>query len=171
MNLQMADEGFIQRAIMVAWQARLAGADPYGAVLVKDGAIVQEGYDASVEQSDPTAHAELTVIRNYCRLEQQFVLAGYTLYASAEPCMMCSGAIRWSGITRVVYSVSQQRVQALSGGRPTASYLPLVNGVYQRVEIVGPLLEEEGLRVFEGYHFDTKPVRHHEHWRTKRASA
>lgn len=49
MNLQMADEGFIQRAIMVAWQARLAGADPYGAVLVKDGAIVQEGYDASVE--------------------------------------------------------------------------------------------------------------------------
>jgi tRNA(adenine34) deaminase len=124
--------------------------------------------DGSVEQSDPTAHAELTVIRDYCQSKQQFVLSGYTLYASAEPCLMCSGAIRWSGITRVVYSVSQQRVQELSGARPTASYLPLVNAVYQRVEIVGPLLEKEGLRVFEGYQFDTKVVRHRELWQKKR---
>ena len=92
----MTDEHFLRRAIALAFQARENGCDPFGAVLVKDGVILYEGYDHCVDMSDPTYHAELSVVSNYCRSEKLFSLHGCTLYCSAEPCPMCIGAIHWS---------------------------------------------------------------------------
>ncbi|MBN1963702.1 MAG: nucleoside deaminase, partial [Anaerolineae bacterium] len=91
------DDYFLRLAIQLAQQGRAAGADPFGAVLVgPDGVIAAQDFDRSVARSDPTAHAELAVISAYCRAQHVFDLSGYTLYSSAEPCVMCSGAIHWA---------------------------------------------------------------------------
>jgi tRNA(Arg) A34 adenosine deaminase TadA len=153
------DEYFLRRAIALADEARQRGADPFGAVLVKDGVILHESSDRSVESSDPTFHAELSVISEYCRREMVMSLAGCTLYASTEPCPMCAGAIHWSRISRLVFSVSQQMLNASSGGRPKPSAASLL-AEYKQVEIVGPLIPDEGWKTFEGYTFTSKIARH-----------
>ena len=155
-------EEFLRRAIVLAHQSRQQGGDPFGAVLVFDNRIVHESTDRSVESSDPTFHAELSVISEYCRQQHQFRLKNFTLYTSCEPCLMCAGAIHWSGITQVVFSTSQQMLQQLSGGRRKPTLASLLNAERQRVEIIGPLLPEEGLSVFEGYTFVPKVERHHQ---------
>ena len=141
--LESSDEQFLRLAIALARRARRQGADPFGAVLVADGVVVHQAYDRSVEFSDPTFHAELSVISEYCRAHSQFSLDGYTLYTSTEPCAMCTGAIHWARISRVVYSVSQAMLQQLSGGRPKPSAQSLLNWDHRMVSIVGPLLPDE----------------------------
>lgn len=157
------DEDFLRLAIDLARRARDQGADPFGAVLVRDGVVVHQAPDRSVALSDPTFHAELSVISEYCRAHRQFSLKDYTLYCSTEPCAMCAGAIHWARISRVVFSVSQTMLQARSGGtlKPCATTL-LPMGSHP-VEIIGPLLPDEGLSVFDGYTFVPKVVLHRRH--------
>jgi tRNA(Arg) A34 adenosine deaminase TadA len=155
-----SDEEFLRQAIALAHQARQQGADPFGAVLVVDGAVAHQAYDRSLGLADPTFHAELSVISEYCRGQRRFSLEGYTLYTSAEPCAMCAGAIHWARISRVVYSVSQVMLQQLSGGRPKPNCESIINSGHRQAEIVGPLLPEEGLAVFDGYTFPSKVERH-----------
>lgn len=162
------DEQFLRRAIELARQARQQGDDPFGAVLVIDGAIVHESCDRSVVTSDPTFHAELSVISEYCRAHQRIALDGFTLYSSTEPCPMCAGAIHWSMISRVVFSVSQAMLQTRSGGRPKPSCAGIINSGSRQVEIVGPLLAEEGLAVFDGYDFVPKEARHRQRFPPER---
>ena len=95
------DHRFLRRAIDLAKKAFRSGSDPFGAVLVQNGVIVYEASDRSVELSDPTYHAESAVIAEYCRSRHRFSLEGYTLYASTEPCVICSGAIHWARISKV----------------------------------------------------------------------
>jgi tRNA(Arg) A34 adenosine deaminase TadA len=154
------DVAFLRQAIALARLAREGGADPFGAVLAYDGRAVAASSDRSVALSDPTAHAELDVIRSYCRQAHCFALEGYTLYCSAEPCAMCAGAIHWARISRVVFSVPQADLQRRSGGRPKLGCAAIINSGHRRVEIVGPLLREEGLAVFAGYDWPTKVARH-----------
>lgn len=156
----MNDEHFLRRAIALALMAREHGCDPFGAVLVKDGTILYEGYDHCVEMSDPTYHAELSVISNYCRSERVFSLHGCTLYCSAEPCPMCIGAIHWSRISRVVFSVSQQMLHEWSGGTLKPSHAQIAEFGFLRTEFVGPLLPEEGLKAFDGLPKVSKIERH-----------
>jgi tRNA(Arg) A34 adenosine deaminase TadA len=158
--MQATDEQFLRQAIALARQAREQGADPFGAVLVIDGSVRHQSRDRSVEMADPTFHAELSVISEYCRAQQQFALEGATLYTSSEPCPMCAGAIHWARISRVVFSVSQVMIQQRSGGRPKIDCAAIINAGHRQIEIVGPLLAEEGLAVFEGYTFSTKTARH-----------
>ncbi len=155
-----ADDIFLRRAIQLAGEARAAGADPFGAVLVRDGVILHQGRDRCVEVSDPTFHAELSVISEYCRSAGVFALDGCTIYCSAEPCPMCAGAIHWAQVSRVVFSISQAMLQAMSGGRPKPPAEPLVNMGRRRIAVIGPLLAEEGLAVFEGYTWTSKVERH-----------
>jgi tRNA(Arg) A34 adenosine deaminase TadA len=154
------DEGFLRQAIALAHRTRQQGADPFGAVLVLDGTAVHQAWDRSVECSDPTFHAELGVISEYCRAQRFFSLDGYTLYSSTEPCAMCAGAIHWARISRVVFSVSQAMLQEISGGRPKAGCESIINLGRRKVEILGPLLPEEGLAVFDDYLFVPKAARH-----------
>ena len=79
------------------------GGGPFGAVIVKDGEIVAEGSNSVTLLSDPTAHAEVTAIREACRQLGTFLLEGCTIYTSCEPCPMCLGAIYWAGIQRIYY--------------------------------------------------------------------
>ena len=154
------DEHFLRLAIKLAAEARTLGADPFGAVLVREGVVLAQARDRSVEVSDPTYHAELGVISAYCRDRQVFYLEGCTLYCNAEPCPMCAGAIHWARILRVVYSVSQAMLQGESGGRPKPACEPIVNMGNACAEVIGPLLPDEGLAVFQGYTWPLKVERH-----------
>jgi tRNA(Arg) A34 adenosine deaminase TadA len=145
------DTTFLRLAIDLARRAREAGADPFGAVLVRDGHVLHQAGDRSFALSDPTYHAELAVISEYCRQAGTMSLAGCTLYASTEPCPMCAGAIHWARLARVVFSVSQVMLQQFSGGHPKPPCGPIINMGIARAEVVGPCLADEGLAVFEGY--------------------
>ena len=158
--MESYDIDLLRLAIALAERARRQGADPFGAVLAVDGSVVHQAYDRSVEFSDPTFHAELSVISEYCQAHRRFSLEGYTLYTSTEPCAMCAGAIHWSRISRVVFSVSQAVLQGLSGGRPKPSAQSILHSRHGKVEVIGPLLPTEGLAVFDGYTFVPKVQRH-----------
>lgn len=147
------DEQFLRHAIALAQQVRQKGAEPFGAILVIDGLVVAQAHNRSTEVFDPTRHAELSVISEYCQTQHRTSLEGYTLYSSTEPCPMCAGAIHRARISRVVFSVSQAMLQQLSGGSPKPGCEGIINTGYMQAEIVGPLLPEEGLAVFGGYTF------------------
>src|ERR1051325_6840714 len=88
---------FMQRAIELAIEnvkARRGG--PFGAVVVRNGAILAEGTNLVTSTLDPTAHAEITAIRAACRAAATFQLNGYEIYTSCEPCPMCLGALYWA---------------------------------------------------------------------------
>ena len=154
MNLN--DQPFVREAIALAMAARNLGEYPFGAVLVLDGQVVHQAHDRCISLNDPTAHAELLILSEYCRKHQAINLNGLTLYSSTEPCVMCAGAIKWARVSRVVFSVSQAMLQELSGGKPKPSCASIINTGGRTVEIVGPLLPEEGLKVLEGFDFKAK---------------
>lgn len=79
------------------------GGGPFGAVIVKDGKIIARGANRVTANNDPTAHAEVTAIRNACSEMKTFKLEGCTIYTSCEPCPMCLSAIYWAGIERIYF--------------------------------------------------------------------
>ncbi|HEV3218767.1 MAG TPA: nucleoside deaminase [Candidatus Acidoferrales bacterium] len=97
----------MQRAIELAIEnVRGGNGGPFGAVIVKDGAVLAEGANQVTSSNDPTAHAEIVAIREACRKLGSFQLDGCELYASCEPCPMCLGAIYWARPARVFYGAS-----------------------------------------------------------------
>jgi tRNA(adenine34) deaminase len=155
-----SDETFLRLAIALAREARDQGADPFGAVLAAEGRVVAQTIDRSVESSDPTFHAELSLISQYCRTHHTMSLQGFAIYCSTEPCPMCAGAIHWAQISRVVFSVPQSELQARTGGSPKMAASNLIGSNRRPVQVIGPLLLDEGLAVFEGHTFTPKMVRH-----------
>jgi len=97
-------EIFMRRAIELARQGMNAGAGgPFGAVIVRDGEIVGEGWNRVVGTNDPTAHGEVTAIRDACARLGTFSLAGCEIHTTGQPCPMCLGAIHWARIGRIYY--------------------------------------------------------------------
>ncbi|MCA1716689.1 MAG: nucleoside deaminase [Actinobacteria bacterium] len=150
------DTGHLRRAIDLAFRARERGDRPFGAVLVgEDGQVLAEGENTQTTERDVTGHAETNLLREVCRLHDAETLAVSTLYASGEPCAMCAGTIFWSGVGRVVYGASAGRIRELSrdsGTRPVLrlSCREVLAAGTRPTEVVGPILEEEAERVFEG---------------------
>lgn len=105
------DEQFMKRAIELSSLAVKHGNEPFGAVLVKDNKIVFENENQIHTASDPTFHAELGLIRRFCSENQIEDLSDYTLYTSCEPCFMCSGAMVWSKLGRMVYAASNKDLE------------------------------------------------------------
>jgi len=87
---------------------------PFGAIVVKDGAIVAEGVNRVTATNDPTAHAEVLAIREACKKLGRFNLAGCEIYSSCEPCPMCMGAIYWAHLARVYFASAAE--DALKAG-------------------------------------------------------
>ena len=109
------DDLFLSRAIELARQGSERGeGGPFGAVLVRDGKIIAEGWNRVVASRDPTAHAEIGAIRAACAAAGSFHLPNTTLYASSEPCPMCLSAAYWARIGRIVFANS--RAEAASIG-------------------------------------------------------
>jgi guanine deaminase len=104
---------FMQRAIDLAiGNANARRGGPFGAVVVRDGAILAEGTNLVTSTLDPTAHAEMTAIRAACRAAASFQLNGCEIYTSCEPCPMCLGAIYWARPDRVYYACTREDAAA-----------------------------------------------------------
>ncbi len=108
------DDLFLRRAIELARQGSERGeGGPFGAVLVRDGKIIAEGWNRVVASRDPTAHAEIGAIRTACAAADNFHLPNSTLYASSEPCPMCLSAAYWARIERIVFANSRAEAAAI----------------------------------------------------------
>ena len=107
------DLKFMQHAIELAKRAELEGEVPVGAVIVKDGEIIAEGWNRPIASHDPTAHAEVQVIRAAAVKLGNYRLPDTTLYVTLEPCLMCMGAISHARIKRVVYAATDPRAGAV----------------------------------------------------------
>jgi tRNA(Arg) A34 adenosine deaminase TadA len=156
MALERADETHLLRAIELAHQSRANGNHPFGALLVAASARVVVEAENTALTEDVTGHAELKVVRAASKQLDFASMEGATLYASTEPCAMCSGAIYWSGVGRVVYALSAETmmtfVNDLSGSATLA--LPC-REIFARggrsVEVSGPHLVDQASAVHKGY--------------------
>lgn len=147
----------LRRAIGISAAAVRARNHPFGALLVDaDGAVVLEAENSVTTTGDVTGHAETNLVRLASTSYAAEVLRGCTLYTSCEPCAMCSGAIYWAGIGRVVYALSEIRLLELTGvhaENPTL-YLPCrdVFACGQRpTAVTGPLIEDEAAEHHQGF--------------------
>jgi len=151
-----ADETLLRLAYDVARRAHQHGNHPFGAILVgPDGQILLESENGYLPDRDMTAHAERTLATRASREWRPTFLAGCTVFTSAEPCAMCAGAMYWAGIGRVVYGLSEDRLRTLTGNHPENPTLDLpcrrvFESGQRRVEVVGPLLEDEGAALHAG---------------------
>lgn len=151
------DIDFLRRALEVAQSAREHGNHPFGALIVDEhGQILVEAENTVVTENDCTGHAETNLVR---KASQQFsveVLRKATLYTSTEPCAMCAGAIHWGQIGRVVFALSETSLYQNIGNHENNEALTLpcrdVFACTERpIEVVGPLIEDEGWQVHEGF--------------------
>lgn len=102
----------MSRALELAREAERAGEVPVGAVIVKDGAIVGEGWNRPISTSDPTAHAEIIALRAAAQTLGTYRLLDTTLYVTLEPCAMCAGAMVHARVKRLVFAATDPRAGA-----------------------------------------------------------
>ena len=108
------DDQFLARAVELAREGSERGeGGPFGAVIVREGKIIGEGWNRVVVSRDPTAHAEILAIRAACAAVDRFHLPNSTLYASSEPCPMCLAAAYWARIERIVFANSRAEAAAI----------------------------------------------------------
>lgn len=150
------DLKFIRIAIDIARRAREKGNHPFGSLLVDDtGHVLLEAENTVVTDRDCTGHAETNLMRLASQKYDRDFLAKCTLYTSTEPCPMCSGAIFWGNVRRVVFGLSQAGLYALIGEEDEDIFLLPCRTVYKDVrkpiDVVGPVLEDEAKKVHEGF--------------------
>jgi tRNA(Arg) A34 adenosine deaminase TadA len=107
------DARFMEMAIRLSEDNIDTGGGPFGAVIVRDGTVVATGTNRVVPNNDPTAHAEVTAIRNACASLGTFNLSGCTVYSSCEPCPMCLSALYWAGVDRICYGNTKDDAKAI----------------------------------------------------------
>lgn len=100
----MKDKELMMRAIELSEESVKNGGGPFGAVIARNGEIIAEGSNCVTLHHDPTAHAEVTAIRNAAEKLNSFDLSGCVIYTSCEPCPMCLGAIYWAHLDKIFYA-------------------------------------------------------------------
>jgi tRNA(adenine34) deaminase len=129
----------MRRALVLAARAETEGEVPVGAVLVRDGVILAEGWNRPIAGHDPTAHAEIEAMRAAARMLGSYRLAGTTLYVTLEPCPMCAAAMVHARVARLVFGAWDSRFGA------AGSVFNLVNAPQfnHRVDAFGGVLADE----------------------------
>ncbi|MFA0440084.1 tRNA-specific adenosine deaminase [Vibrio sp. 10N.286.49.C2] len=133
------DQRFMRRAIALANEAELEGEVPVGAVLVKDGEVIAEGWNRSIGQHDATAHAEIQVLRSAGKTLGNYRLLDTTLYVTLEPCPMCAGALLHSRVKRIVYGAPDLK----AGAAGTVLNLFESQASYHYADVEAGLLADE----------------------------
>ncbi len=133
------DAPLMREALEEARAAERAGEVPVGAVLVHEGRIVARAGNRTIRDCDPTAHAEILVLREAAQVTGNHRLMGATLYVTIEPCAMCAGALVQARIARLVYGAEDPRAGAVRTLFRIADH-PQLN---HRVEITGGVLADE----------------------------
>lgn len=143
----------LRRAIELGREASDNGEGAYGAVLVDDdGEVLIEARNTENADDDCTAHAEMNLVREASGKFPAEKLAGSTLYASCEPCAMCAGAIFWSGIGKVVFGLSHEKLYGMreeSTDELRMGVREIFKNGRRTIEVDGPLIEDEAAELFE----------------------
>lgn len=133
------DEHFMRLALAEAKKAMEAGEVPVGAVLVRGEDVIASAHNGPVGLRDPSAHAEILALRKAAAAEGNYRLAGTTLYVTIEPCLMCTGALIHSRVSRLVFGASDPK-----GGAVVSLFRVLEDGrLNHRVEVTGGVLGAE----------------------------
>ena len=145
------DNLFMARAIRLSIDnVRSGRGGPFGAVVVKDGAIVAEGVNQVTSTNDPTAHAEMLAIREACKKLRTFDLQGCEIYSSCEPCPMCLGAIYWARLARI-YFASAAADASNFGFDDSLIYHEIAQPHPQRKVPMIQMMREEALAAFRAW--------------------
>ena len=133
------DAAFMRLALAQAQQADRLDEVPVGAILVRDGVVIGQGFNQPIGQHDPTAHAEVQCLRDAGRHVANYRLPGTTLYVTVEPCAMCFGALVHARVERLVYGTPEPKAGAVvSGARLTE-----VAAFNHQITVLGGVLEDE----------------------------
>jgi tRNA(Arg) A34 adenosine deaminase TadA len=141
----------IDRTIDLAAEAVAAGNTPFGALLSVDGAVVRESQNTTRTAEDVTAHPELKLARWAGRELEADELANCTMFASTEPCPMCTTAIHYAGIDRVVFGVSGEALDELTGDVVTISATEVIERASGETSVDGPVATDAAMRLHESF--------------------
>ncbi|MBT9550844.1 MAG: nucleoside deaminase [Hydrogenophaga sp.] len=155
--LDERDGRYLRQAIAWSRVARERGNRPFGAVVVADdGRVLAEAWCNTSETGDCTGHAETNAVRQLGASVDRETLSRATLYSSAEPCVMCAGAIFWSAIGRVVFGIDAVRLRVFRGERgeqrdAELSCRDVFNASPHAIECIGPALIDEASGPHQGF--------------------
>ena len=147
----MDHAAFMRRAIDLSYEKMNAGfGGPFGAVIVRDGSVIAEGWNRVWSAVDPTAHAEVVAIRRACRALSAYQLTDCSIYTSCEPCPMCLGAIYWARLEHIYYANTRGDAAAI-GFDDSVVYEELALPLSQRRIPAQCLLRDEAAAVFRAW--------------------
>jgi tRNA(adenine34) deaminase len=142
-----ADIGFMELALEQARAAASAGEVPVGAILVADGRVIASAGNRTIRDCDPTAHAEMVVLREAARALGNYRLAGTALYVTVEPCSMCAGAIIQARVPRLVYGCDDPK-----GGAVRSCFQILTHPrLNHQVEVAAGILANECAGILQSF--------------------
>ncbi len=153
----MNHDTLIRRTFALASQARVKGNHPFAALLTdSSGKIILEAENTVTTEKDSTGHAETNLMRLASKTFDRDFLQTCTLYSSTEPCIMCSGAIYWTNVKRIVFGLRESELLAITGNNPENPTLSLPSTkVFElgkiAIEVIGPVLEDEARLVHERF--------------------
>lgn len=130
------DSHWMERALALAERAAAEGEVPVGAVVVRDGEVIGEGWNRPVSDKDPTAHAEIIALRQAAQRLGNYRLTGASLYVTLEPCLMCAGALVHARITRLVFGANDPK----RGAVDSTCHALETPGLNHRIEVTGGVL-------------------------------
>ena len=154
MNSMDKDKIFMKEAIRLSEMAVEHGNEPFGAVLVKDGEIVYTNENQIYTAAEPMFHAEIGLVRKFCHDTGIIDLSEYTLYSSCEPCFMCSGAMVWMKLGRLVYGASDKELCSLLGVEGSECSRIVFEKSGCKTQVTGGVLREESMEVLKKYFAD-----------------
>lgn len=153
----MCKEKFMQMAIDLAVENVANNGGPFGAVIVRGDEIVATGANRVTASCDPTAHAEVSAIRNACDKLGTFDLSGCDIYTSCEPCPMCLGAIYWAHLDRIYYGCNKEDAAA-AGFDDSFIYKELELDYASRSKHIEELLPDKAKATFEAWAAKTDKI-------------
>ena len=145
------EEHYMRIALEQAHQALREGEVPIGAVLVSEGEVLAQAHNMPISLNDPTAHAEILVLREAALRKNNYRLPNTVLYVTVEPCVMCVGAIMQARVATVVFGAFDPR----AGACGSFYSIPSTPGVMHKIEVVTGVLESECREILQGF-FKTK---------------
>ena len=138
----------MQKAIELSIESINSGGGPFGSVIVKGDKIISEGMNRVTVNNDPTAHGEITAIRQACKKLNTFDLNGYELYTNCEPCPMCLSAIYWSHINKVYYANTRDDAHKIDFLDPIIYTELQKSNEEKKIQMV-QMMRADGLKAFE----------------------
>lgn len=147
----MNDSFFMEKAIALSAAAVAHGNEPFGAVLVKDDEIVCTNENQIYTLNDPTFHAEAGLLRRFCAETGITDLRDYTLYSSCEPCFMCSGAMVWMKLGRLVFAAGNNDLEEILGNPGCDCSKMVFDNSFWKPQVTSGIMREESLKILKDY--------------------